>query len=204
MPRPAPPLIVRIDTSAGLDQGPDRVYREAPITACNFLRWRIQARAFDGGAFFRAVRSRPYRRQSGADRQVIQVKTRGGEEEDLFGPILLERTSITGLRHVRRGAVHGALGAGHGDVEFLIVVKASPEMDFGGRRNRDGQGFAVFGQVIRASWLRAIQQGRADGETLTPPVTIRRIAILSIGPGVGARRKTCPALRRSRRNAAML
>ena len=31
---------------------------------------------------------------------------------------------------------------------FSIVIGDQPEMDFGGRRNPDGQGFAAFGHVV--------------------------------------------------------
>ena len=33
--------------------------------------------------------------------------------------------------------------------DFFICVNDQPELDFGGERNPDGQGFAAFGQVIR-------------------------------------------------------
>ena len=31
----------------------------------------------------------------------------------------------------------------------IVVTKAAPVSDFGGRRNPDGQGFAAFGQVVQ-------------------------------------------------------
>ncbi|MFA6117453.1 MAG: peptidylprolyl isomerase [Sphingomonas sp.] len=191
-PRPEPPLIVGIETSAGLIKA-QVAYRKAPITACNFLRY-VRAGAFDGGAFFRTVRS-DHVVGNPVPIDVIQVRTRAGEEEDLFGPIPLERSSVTGLGHVSGALSMARWGPDTATSSFSIVVKASPEMDFGGRRNKDGQGFAVFGQVIAgAPVLRAIHYGKAQGETLVPPVTIRRIAVLGSAPAMRDVRRTCPKL----------
>jgi peptidyl-prolyl cis-trans isomerase A (cyclophilin A) len=53
-------------------------------------------------------------------------------------------------------------------------------MDFGGLRNPDGQGFAVFGRVVRGMDVaRKIQAQPADGQRLTAPVKIIRIRIAS-------------------------
>jgi peptidyl-prolyl cis-trans isomerase A (cyclophilin A) len=189
-PRPEPPLIVGIETSAGLIKA--RIaYRRAPITACNFLRY-VRAGAFDGGAFFRTVRS-DHVVGNPVPIDVIQMRTRAGEEEDLFGPIPLERTSVTGLGHVSGALSMARWGPDTATSSFSIVVKASPEMDFGGKRNKDGQGFAVFGRVIGGTAvLRAIQRGKAEGETLVPPVTIRRITVLGSAPAMREVRGTCP------------
>jgi peptidyl-prolyl cis-trans isomerase A (cyclophilin A) len=32
--------------------------------------------------------------------------------------------------------------------EFFICIGDQPELDFGGKRNPDGQGFAAFGRVV--------------------------------------------------------
>lgn len=33
--------------------------------------------------------------------------------------------------------------------EFFICIGDQPELDFGGRRNPDGKGFAAFGRVVQ-------------------------------------------------------
>ena len=49
--------------------------------------------------------------------------------------------------------------------EFFICIGDQPELDFGGHRNPDGQGFAAFGQVVdgmdvvTAIYARAEDQG---------------------------------------------
>ena len=59
--------------------------------------------------------------------------------------------------------------------EFFICVGDQPELDFGGKRNPDGQGFAAFGRVVRGmEVVRRIQEAPAKGETLQPPVKIQR------------------------------
>jgi peptidyl-prolyl cis-trans isomerase A (cyclophilin A) len=48
-------------------------------------------------------------------------------------------------------------------------------LDFGGRRNPDGQGFAAFGRVVKGmDVVRRIHTHPAEGQQLTPPVRIQR------------------------------
>jgi peptidyl-prolyl cis-trans isomerase A (cyclophilin A) len=62
---------------------------------------------------------------------------------------------------------------------FSIVIGNQPEMDFGGRRNPDGQGFAAFGRVVRGmDVVKAIhaaptgQRGPYGTESLDPPIKV--------------------------------
>ena len=56
---------------------------------------------------------------------------------------------------------------------FFICVGDQPELDYGGRRNPDGQGFAAFGAVLDGmDVVRAINRSPAEGQSLTPPIRI--------------------------------
>jgi peptidyl-prolyl cis-trans isomerase A (cyclophilin A) len=60
--------------------------------------------------------------------------------------------------------------------DFFICIGAQPELDFGGKRNPDGQGFAAFGRVTKGmDVVKKIQAAPADGQTLSPPIKILRI-----------------------------
>ena len=53
--------------------------------------------------------------------------------------------------------------------EFFICIGNQPELDFGGKRNADGQGFAAFGRVVRGmDVVRKIQASPASAQTLRP------------------------------------
>ena len=62
---------------------------------------------------------------------------------------------------------------------FFICINDQPELDFGGKRNADGQGFAAFGRVVAGmDVVRRIQKQPAEGQTLKPPIkilSVRRI-----------------------------
>lgn len=59
--------------------------------------------------------------------------------------------------------------------DFFLCLTDLPALDYGGARNPDGQGFAAFGQVTSGlDVARKIQAAPASGQTLTPPIGIRR------------------------------
>ena len=141
---------------------------KAPITVANFMRY-VTDKRYDGGSFYRVVRL-DNQSQNPIKIEVIQ----GGLLRDsakMLPPIEQETTQKTGLRHVN-GAISLARSAPNsGGSEFFICVNAQPELDFGGKRNPDGQGFAAFGKVTRGMRIvRKIQQG-ATGELDKPTTT---------------------------------
>jgi peptidyl-prolyl cis-trans isomerase A (cyclophilin A) len=151
----------------------------APITATNFLRY-VDGNFYGDGMINRAVRPDNTVRHD-VEVQVIQFQGNPAREDELFPPIPMERTSVTGLRNVKGGLSMARLGPDTATVSFSILIDDQPEMDFGGRRNADGQGFAVFGQVVDG-WdvIKKIHQSHTgtDGEykteTLDPPIKILR------------------------------
>lgn len=171
------PVTVAIETTVGVIDVTLEPSR-APGTVANFLRY-VDAGLYDGGRFHRAVRLDNQVRedvlieviQGGRDPQ--QAKARPGH-----GPLALERTSVTGLRHLD-GTISMARGAAADSAasDFFICIGDQPSLDFGGARAADGQGFAAFGRVTRGmDVVRAIQRGATnDREQLREAVTITRI-----------------------------
>jgi peptidyl-prolyl cis-trans isomerase A (cyclophilin A) len=165
------PVLVRIVTAQGeIDVEVDLA--RAPATAANFLRY-VDAGRYDGGRFHRTVRPETEVRRD-VPIQVVQAGPAEGPEAKDFPPIALERTSATGLRHVDGAVSMARAGADTATGDFFVCVGDQPSLDFGGARNPDGQGFAVFGRVVRGGdVVRKIQASPAKGQTLTPPVAIR-------------------------------
>ncbi|MDO1559876.1 peptidylprolyl isomerase [Brevundimonas sp. 2R-24] len=173
-PSDAPAAVIR--TSAGeIVVGLD--VERAPGTTCNFLRYAA-AGAYDGGAFFRTVVFETDANPSQID--VVQAATPAGSDDPGFGPIPLERTRDTGLRHVS-----GAISMARGEPDtatssFFIVVEDTGNLDFGGDRHPDGQGFAAFGRVLDGmDVVRAIHAMPATDEQLDQPVRIETVALLT-------------------------
>ncbi len=87
----------------------------------------------------------------------------------------IERTRDTGLRHLDGTISMARLGPDTATQSFFICVGDQPELDFGGRRNPDGQGFAAFGRVVEGmEVVRAIHASPAEGQKIEPPVAILR------------------------------
>lgn len=149
---------------------------QAPITAGDFLKY-VDSGLFNGGAFYRTVRP-------GNDVNPVKIDViQGGltDEKKLLPPIQHEPTNKTGLRH-RDGTISIARdkpGTGTAG-EFFICIGDQPELDFGGKRNPDRQGFAAFGQVVRGmDVVRAIWRSKTGGayeglamQKLLPPIGI--------------------------------
>ena len=148
----------------------------APATVANFLRY-VRAGFYDGGRFHRTVTPDNQPGQS-VKIEVVQAGVSPAREKEEFEPIPLERTSTTGLRHVD-GAISMARGEPDSATsDFFICIGDQPELDFGGHRNPDGQGFAAFGRVVKGmDVVRKIQRSPAEGQTLTPPVEILSIRV---------------------------
>jgi peptidyl-prolyl cis-trans isomerase A (cyclophilin A) len=118
---------------------------KAPLTSNNFIR-NCTNRVYDGSCFYRVVHDN--NQDSGHVKiEVIQ----GGLFYDSlitnFPLIPHENTDMTGLKH-KNGSISMARNEpGSASTEFFICINDQPELNFGGKRNPDGQGFAAFGKV---------------------------------------------------------
>ena len=151
---------------------------KAPITVANFLRY-VDEHRYDGGAFYRAVTLR--NQLPSAQQPQIEV-IQGGIDVDTLKrlqSIPHETNDRSGIRHTD-GVISMARGApGSASSEFFIVIGEQPALDFGGKRNPDGQGFAAFGRVIKGmNVVRRIQQmpsASQPPQRMTNPVRIRKV-----------------------------
>ena len=147
---------------------------DAPGTSANFLRY-VDAGHYDGGQFHRTV-TMENQPDDSVRIEVIQASVNEEFGEQGFDPIPMERTSVTGLRHVD-GAISMARGQPDSATSsFFFCINDQPSLDFGGNRNPDLQGFAAFGQVVSGmDVVRAIQGQPYEGQTLAPPVRITSV-----------------------------
>jgi peptidyl-prolyl cis-trans isomerase A (cyclophilin A) len=178
-PVPVRPVPVIFETELGrITMEVDIV--SAPITGENFLKY-VDGRFYDGGIINRAVRPDNTTRHD-VEIQVIQFQINPERTRDQFPPIPMERTSVTGLKHGNGALSMARSGPDTARASFSIVIGDQPEMDFGGRRNPDGQGFAVFGRVVEgmdvvtkiqsSRTLPAGQRGPYATESLDPPIKV--------------------------------
>jgi peptidyl-prolyl cis-trans isomerase A (cyclophilin A) len=145
----------------------------APGTAANFLGY-VDRGEYDGSRFYRTVTP------DNQPNDTIRIAVIQGGLASLddyprrdVPTIELERTSVTGLKHLDGTISMARLTPDSANSEFFICVGDQPELDFGGKRNPDGQGFAAFGQVIEGmDVVHAINTSPADGQHLDPPIEI--------------------------------
>ena len=171
---------VKLETALGLIEVAADCAR-APLSAGDFLKY-VDHGLYSGGAFYRTVR--PDNDPNPIKIDVIQ----GGLVDDskYLSPVAHEPTNRTGLRHLdgtisltRDTPGTGTAGA------FFICIGDQPELDFGGRRNPDGQGFAAFGRVVQGmDVVRAIWRSR----TKDPDGAMGAQAIASPAQILGATR----------------
>lgn len=148
-------------------------YKEAPVTVSNFLSY-VRERFYNDGQFFRTVRldNQP---TNTVKIQVLQAEANLTRESEFYPPIPLERTRDTGRKHLDGTLSMARNEPDTAQASFSICIGDQPELDFGGKRNPDGQGFAAFGRVTAGMELiRKIHAGAAAGQQLSPPFQIQR------------------------------
>ena len=170
---------VIIETSAGsITVAIDSAH--APITATNFLRY-VDGGFYTNGRFHRTVTATNQPRDS-VRIAVIQGGADPAREGTGFPPITLERTNVTGLQHLDGTISMARAGPNTATSDFFICIGAQPALDFGGHRNLDGQGFAAFGRVTGGmDVVRKIHASAAEGQRLTPPITITSMRRVTSG-----------------------
>lgn len=164
---------VRMTTEAGtieLELYPDK----APVTVANFLKY-VDEKRYDSSVFYRVVRM-----DNQAKNKVKIEVIQGGLGDDStksLPPIIHENSLKTGLKHLDGTLSMARMGPGTASSEFFICINDQPELDAGGLRNPDNQGFAAFGKVTKGmDIVRKIQKGKTGEnekiQTLEHPVRI--------------------------------
>jgi peptidyl-prolyl cis-trans isomerase A (cyclophilin A) len=170
---------ISIETPQGLIVA--RLFTDkAPITAANFLRYVDEGR-YEGSTFYRAAR--PDNDERPTKITVIQGGIDPTGRAPALAPIPHESTKVTGLSHVDGALSMARWEPGTAASEFFIVIGDTPELDFGGSRNPDKQGFAAFGQVTegmdivrRINAMRTVDHPTIDfykNQAIVPPIPIR-------------------------------
>lgn len=158
-------IIVEIDTV------------HAPVTALNFLK-HVENSTYKNAVFYRVVRmdNQP---DNKVKIEVIQGGLFDDEQIEKVVPIRHETTKETGLKHLNGTISMARVGPGTASTEFFVCVGDQPELDFGGKRNPDGQGFAAFGKVLKGfDVVEKIQKQKDERQMLLAPVRILKMEVL--------------------------
>ena len=150
---------------------------KAPVTGLNFLKY-VQENLYKGAFFYRVVTI-----DNQPDDSIRIEVIQGGLYEDdhpaMLRPIFHETTAETGILHTNGVISMARWEPGTATSEFFICVGDQPELDYGGRRNPDGQGFAAFGKVIKGmNVVKKIHVQPADGQYLNPVIPILEVSLI--------------------------
>ena len=140
--------------------------QKAPITSANFLRY-ADKKKFDGGTFYRAVRSKGV--PGGGS-----IQAGPSPRARRFAPIAHESTRLTGLRH-KAGTISMTRNEpGSATSDFFICARPMAYLDAkpgapSSSKLGDNQGFAAFGSVVKGmDVVRKILASKTDGVAITP------------------------------------
>jgi peptidyl-prolyl cis-trans isomerase A (cyclophilin A) len=150
---------------------------QATITALNFLKY-VEENRFEGANFYRVVK-KDNQPGNAIKIEVIQGGLFKDNDPNELPPIPHETTIQTGILH-KDGVVSMARNEpGTATDDFFICVGDQPELDYEGKRNPDGQGFAAFGKVISGmDVVQKIHQSEAKDQYLEPMIRIISMKLL--------------------------
>ncbi len=145
---------------------------QAPATVHNFLRY-IKKNAFENSTFYRTV---TMKNQPDNDVKIEVIQGGLYDDNKMYDPIKHETTDKTGILH-KDGVISMArLTPGTATSEYFICIGDQPELDFGGKRNPDRQGFAAFGKVIKGmDVVKKIHIQPEEGQILKPRIKVFNI-----------------------------
>ena len=165
--------VVAIYTSEGVIKA-ELFAKNAPLTVANFMAY-VDSSYYDDALFYRTVK--PDNQPDNKIKiEVIQGGLGFSDTDFELPPIHHENTQQTGILHLDGAISMARADTGTVTSEFFICIGDQPELDFGGHRNPDGQGFAAFGKVIEGMDVgRMIQYFPDINQILIQPVKIDSI-----------------------------
>lgn len=118
----------------------------APITA-GYFKGIAEDHGFNNSSVFRIVNEYNAELRSNAKIEVIQMGI--NDLNSKYSTSLKhETTKLTGLLHEKWTVSAARYDVGQNYPSFFICMRDEPELDHGGKRHPDGEGFAAFGKVI--------------------------------------------------------
>lgn len=150
----------------------------APLSSADFLYY-VDEGLYDGQTFYRSVTPENDPRKMGMS--LIQ----GGRADLLPVTQAIEHETKTGLSNVAGTVSIARDMPGTGSAAFFFInIGDNTFLDYGGKRNPDGQGYASFGTVVKGmdvvKKIQAQPLGNTggdpvtDGQFLTKPITITK------------------------------
>lgn len=145
---------------------------KAPGTVTNFLRY-VDNNKFANSYFYRTV---TMANQSDNDVKIEVIQGGRFVEEGGYPPIPQETTKATGILH-KDGVISMARNEpGTETSEYFICVGEQPNLDYGGLRNPDLQGFAAFGKVVHGmDVVHLIHNAPVEGQYFEPKISVINI-----------------------------
>ena len=145
----------------------------APITAANFLAY-VDGGHLDQATAYRLVTMTNQKPETVHKIEVVQWGIRASDENPApFASIAHETTEATGLLHKNMTISMARFAPGSAGSEFFICIGDQPQLDFGGMRNPDGQGFAAFGTVTAGQDIVLAIRAKAEATTEYPETPVR-------------------------------
>ncbi|MGJ8564447.1 MAG: peptidylprolyl isomerase [Alphaproteobacteria bacterium] len=139
---------------------------KSPLSGADFLYY-VDEKLYDGQAFYRTV-------ISDNDPLNMGMSLIQGGRLDLQPITMLlphEPTGITGLSNVSGSVTIARDAPGTGSAAFFFInIGDNLFLDQGGTRNPDGEGYAVFGNVVDGMDVAKAIQARATGGTVASPI----------------------------------
>jgi peptidyl-prolyl cis-trans isomerase A (cyclophilin A) len=149
--------------------------RRAPATSAYFRRLADDA-MFADASVFRITAEVNRDPNDPCPIDIVQV----GPAQTVFAsrhPIEHESTRQTGLTHTRWTASAARFDLGELYGSFFICMRDEHELDYGGQRQSDGQGFAAFGRVVSGfDTLENIYARAESSEMLSSAIPIELLA----------------------------